>query len=148
MRLAADGGPTTAAAVRKLVVFCKGDIRVEERKIRFLGRVRVMSHELDAAAPTMTIVADGMEMDRDLTGAVTDIAAQGNVTISSPRLHGTGDTLAVDLRRTLATLSKRRGEATITMDDGAEFRCAQLEVNYTTYGVRGWYGEIEPGTKR
>lgn len=144
MRLGASRANTATAALRELSVFCLGDIKVEARKVRFLGKVRVIGQEAANSAPAMTITADGMEMERDADGTVTDIVAIGNVVITTPRLRGEADRLAVDLRRTLAVLSRSRGEASIVMDDGAEFRLAQLEVNYTTYAVRGWYGQIEP----
>ena len=94
----------------------------------------------------MALFADGMVMQRDAKGAVTEIVASGRVTLASPRLYGTADTLTLDLRQGIAVLSSplRHGLASITLDSGLCFQNSYLEFDYTTYAVAAWYGEVEP----
>jgi hypothetical protein len=136
----ADAG---ALGVRDLTVFCRGEIRVEERHVRLLGPVRVVGDGDDDAAATLTLTADGMVMHRDAAGAVTSMVADGNVVLTSPRVGGTADTLTLDVKRALAVLGSRDKIASIVLD-GTRFTGTHLEFDYVTHAVRAWYGEVGP----
>lgn len=137
-------GHGNAIGVRDLTVYCHGQIRIEERVIRFLGPVRVLGDENADAEPTLAVTANGMVMRRDSTGAVTDIVAEDDVVLTSPRVRGHGDALTLDVKRATAMLRSRRGVASIVVDGGHAFTCSQVEFDYTTYTVRAWYGDIRP----
>ncbi len=136
----------TKVGVRELTVYCRGDIRIEDRQIRFLGPVRVLGDETAGQAPTLALTADGMVMQRDAKGAVTEIVATGLVTLTSPRVRGEADVLTLDIKKGIAVLSSRtpRGLASITLDNGLFFQNSHLEFDYTTYAVAAWYGSVAP----
>jgi len=148
MHVRATGEPKPGGAgsldVRALTVHCRGEIRIEERVIRFLGPVRVLGDGGDGGQTTLTLTAAGMSMRRDAAGAVTEIVAEGDVDLRSPRVHGQGDTLTLDVKKALAVLGSRTGLATVETDDGPVFRSSQLEYDYTTHAVRAWYGDVGP----
>ncbi|MEZ5966619.1 MAG: hypothetical protein R3F56_22470 [Planctomycetota bacterium] len=137
-------GNTNALGVRELTVYCDGRIEVEERVVRFLGPVRVVGDETNDAEPTLSVTADGMTMQRDANGAVTEITADGGVDLTSARAHGQGDTLILDLKRSLAVLRSQREVASIEIDGGHRLTGRQLELDYTTHTVRAWYGDVRP----
>lgn len=146
LRLAAAGSEPAAAnsgfGVRELTVYCRGQIRIEERQIRFLGPVRVLGDEQPDVEATLSVTADGMVMHRDASGAVTSIVADGHVDLASARVRGTADALTLDIKRALAVLRSQRGVATIVLDDGPRFTGSHVEFDYTTHAVRAWYGDV------
>jgi hypothetical protein len=152
VQLAAAGDPEqsgrTKVGVRELTMYCRGQIKIEPRQVRFLGPVRVLGDEAAGKAPTLTVTADGMVMQRDAGGAVTDLVADGHVQLASARLVGAADTLALDLERALLVMGSRHGVATIALDSGPQITSSHLEVDYTTYAVRAWYGDVGPRDMR
>ncbi len=144
------GLPT--ADVRALSISCAGPILVEERSVAFDGPVKVVGEGTpngsEQRAPGFELSANGMQLARDATGAVVAMTASGDVRVASPRLRGAGETLSLQLRRTLCTFDHPRGDARLTLDDGTSWRGNRIEVDYASYTVRAWYGDFGGGDAR
>lgn len=133
-----------AADIRALAITCAGPILVEERTVSFRGPVHATG-ENEADQAGFELHADTMQMSRDTAGAIVEITAAGNVRVASPRLSGSGKTLTLQLKRTLCIFEHPRGDARIVLDDGTSWRGNRIEVDYTSYTVRAWYGDLGSG---
>jgi len=136
-------GDGDGLAVRELTVYCRGSVAVEARQVAFLGPVRVLGDEAEGSPPSLTVLADGLTMARDAAGAVTDVVATGDVRFSSPRVTGGAHALRLDLRHQVAELNGGRRGVAFAEVDGARMTGHHVELDYTTYAVRVWYGDAQ-----
>ena len=133
-----------ATDVRALAITSAGPILVEERTVSFRGPVHAAG-EGEVGQTGFELHADTMQMSRDAAGAIVEITAAGNVRVTSARLSGSGHTLTLQLKRTLCIFEHPRGDARIVLDDGTSWRGNRIEVDYASYTVRAWYGDLGSG---